>query len=271
MRIGVSNLLWTPDLDEDVARLLNRRGIDAIDVAPTRYFDDPGAASPAEVRLVQRFWKERGIGITGMQALLHGTVGLSIFGDEAIRRRTHDHLVAMMKLGAELGATQLVFGSWRNRDRSGQTESEAMERAGAFFAELAVCAERLGVCLTIEPISERYGNNFLVDHDEAARLVEQVGSPAFKLTLDVGCVGLAGEDAADVVRRHANLVSHVQLAEYQLAPLDSGNSLHAIAGPVITRGLPGRVACIEALTPPDVSPLDAIAQSLDVAQRHYMG
>ena len=47
MRLAVSNLLWTPDLDAAVADLLNRRGIDAIDVAPTRYFDDLAAASTA--------------------------------------------------------------------------------------------------------------------------------------------------------------------------------------------------------------------------------
>jgi sugar phosphate isomerase/epimerase len=130
-------------------------------------------------------------------------------------------------------------------------------------------AAGLGVCLSIEPISERYGNNFLVDHDEAAVLVERVGSGAFRLTLDVGCAGLAQEDVAGIVERHAHLVSHVQLAEFQLAPLSPGNPVHARAAPVLRSSLPGRVACIEALKPPEMSAVASISQCLDVAQRHY--
>ncbi|MBA3479193.1 MAG: sugar phosphate isomerase/epimerase [Lautropia sp.] len=269
MRLGVSNLLWTRDLDEPVAALLDRRGIDTIDLAPTRYFDDPAAATPGDLRQVRGFWASRGIAITGLQALMHGTTGLNIFGDRRARRRTLEHLRVVMNIGAGLGATQLIFGSSRNRDRGALAATDAMDSAAEFFGGAATEAAGLGVCLTIEPISARYGNNFLVDHDEAARLVERVGHPAFRLTLDIGCLGLAGEDTTAVMQRHASLISHVQLAEYQLQPLSADNPLHAIAGPIVAAGLPGRVACIEALKPPDNSSIDAIAQSLDVAQLHY--
>jgi D-psicose/D-tagatose/L-ribulose 3-epimerase len=269
MRIGISNLLWTRDLDDAVAGLLNRRGIDAIDVAPTRYFDDLATASTAELRAIRRFWQARGIAITGMQSLLHGTTGLSIFGDETARQRTREHLSVVFRIATQLGATQLVFGSWRNRDRGALPVAEAMDRAAEFFGDVAAEAWQHGVRLSIEPISERYGNNFLCDHDEAAQLVERVGSPGFGLTLDLGCIGLAQEDVGAIIQRHERLISHVQLAEYQLAPLSPDNPLHARAGPVVDRRLPGRVACIEALKPSDISSLDAIAQSLDVAQRHY--
>jgi len=269
MRIGVSNLLWTPDLDEAVASLLNRRGIDTIDVAPTRYFDDLDNTPSAALHAVRNFWRDRGITITGLQSLLHGTEGLNIFGDGAIRRRTRARLRAAMRVGAELGARQLVFGSWRNRDRGSLTMEAAENSAADFFGEVATDAARLDVCLTIEPISERYGNNFLIDHDEAARLVERVDLSSFRLTLDVGCAGLAQEDIAGILRRHERIISHVQLAEYEMAPLNAANPWHRRAGPVVRQALPGRVACIEALKPPDMSSLEAIAQSVDVAQRLY--
>lgn len=269
MRIGVSNLLWTRDLDADAARLLNQRGIDAIDIAPTRYFDDVATATPGELRAIRRFWQEHGIEITGMQALLHGTEGLDIFGDAPTRLRTSQHLGATLEMGAALGARQLVFGSGRNRDRGALDLDDAIERAAHFFGELAAQAARLGVCLSVEPISERYGNNFLVDHDEAARLVSRVGNAGFGLTLDIGCVAIAGEDVGEIVRKYGALIGHVQLAEYRLAPLRADNPTNALAGPVVRAALPGRVACIEALKPPDLSSLDAIAQSLDVAQAHY--
>jgi len=269
VRIGVSNLLWTRDLDETIADLLNRRGIDAIDLVPTRYVDDVAGVTTAQLRDIASFWSGRGIEIVGMQSLLHATSGLNVFGDADARRRTTDHLRAVLRFGAEVGARQMVFGSWRNRRRGALDPGVALESAAAFFGEAAHEAQRLGVCLAIEPISVRYGNDFLVDHEEAARLVERVGHAAFRLTLDVGCIGLAGEDPAAVVQRHAHLISHVQLAEYELVPLLAGNPVHAAAGTVLSKCLPGRVACIEALKPPEMSAVDAVAQCLDVAQRHY--
>ncbi len=269
MRLGVSNLLWTQDQDEAVADLLNRRGIDAIDLVPTRYVDDVAAVDTARLHGIRRFWAARGIEIVGMQSLLHATTGLDIFGDAEARRRTAEHLHAVLRFGAEVGARQMVFGSWRNRRRGALAADAALESAAAFFGEVALQAARLGVILTIEPISARYGNDFLLDHDEAARLVQRVGHAAFRLTLDVGCMGLAGEDPAVVVQRHGHLASHVQLAEFELAPLRADNALHASAGAALMAALPGRVACIEALQPPEMSALDAVARCLDVAQRHY--
>lgn len=268
MRIGISNLLWTRDQDEAVAALLNRRGIDAIDVVPTRYVDDVATVATSRLHDLRRFWAARGIEIVGMQSLLHATEGLDIFGDPETRRRTAAHLEAVLRFGAEIGARQMVFGSWRNRRRGALPAAAALESAAAFFGEVALQAARLGVILTIEPISGRYGNDFLLDHEEAAALVQRVGHAAFRLTLDVGCIGLAGEDPADVVQRHGHLVSHVQLAEFELAPLRADNPLHASAAAALA-ALPGRVACVEALQPPRMSALDAVAQCLDVAQRHY--
>lgn len=60
MRVGVSNLLWERDLDRDAARLLQRRGIDAIDIAPTRYFDRIAEATGEDWRAIRRFWRLAG-------------------------------------------------------------------------------------------------------------------------------------------------------------------------------------------------------------------
>jgi D-psicose/D-tagatose/L-ribulose 3-epimerase len=269
MRLGCSNLLWTADLDPAAAALLAEHGIDSIDVAPTRYEDDIASAAPARWRELRRWWAQRGITITGLQSLLHGTRGLDIFGDPSVREQTAEHLRVNLRIAVELGATQLVFGSWRNRMRRSLDSKRALARAADFFGPLGEEAAVLGVCLGIEPISARYGNDFLVDHDEAAALVERVSSRGFGLVLDVGCAALAGEDVAAVAQRHAALVRHAQIAEFELAPLDPANPIHAVAGPALRAALAGRVASVEALAPPHMPALEAIAQSLAVAMRHY--
>lgn len=269
MRIGVSNLLWAPDRDAAVAALLAERGIDAIDLAPTRYFAPDRPIDPAAALRVEAFWRERGIAIVGLQSLLHGVPGLALFGEAASRAALGERIERAIALATRLGATQLVFGSWQNRRRGGLPLAAAVDLAARFFRPLAERAHDHGIRLGIEPIFAGYGNDFLTDHDEAATLVEAVAHPGMGLVLDVGCAGLAGEDLAEVLRRHGPRIGHVQLAERALAPLSAANPWHAQAGPLLAAALPGRVACIEALVPPEDDPLAAIARSLDVAQRWY--
>ncbi|HZX63914.1 MAG TPA: hypothetical protein VFE76_00905, partial [Myxococcales bacterium] len=67
MRIALSNVAWEVHEDEEVARLLARNSINAIDIAPGKYFPDPQSAKPEEVARVRRSWADRGVAITGMQ------------------------------------------------------------------------------------------------------------------------------------------------------------------------------------------------------------
>ncbi len=278
MKIGVSNLLWPPAHDARVAALLAARGIDCIDIAPTRYFPADRPPDRARIDAVAAFWRSRGIRIVGMQSLLHETTGLALFGDDDARARMHAHLERAILIGSALGATRLVFGSWQNRLRGALPLADAIERAAAFFRPLAERAADSGLQLGVEPIFAGYGNDFLVDHDEAGALVGAVGSPGFGLVLDVGCAGLAGEALAAVVRRHRRLIGHVQLAERDLAPLSSDNRWHETAGEALGAlseaaddDTPARIACIEALTPAGTDPVDAVGTCLDVAQRWYAG
>ncbi|WP_357432391.1 hypothetical protein, partial [Micromonospora sp. NPDC049679] len=80
MRLAVSNIAWDVSEDEKIAALLCRNSINAIDIAPGKYFPIPVAALDEDIARVKEWWAERGIEITGMQALLFGTTGLNLFG-----------------------------------------------------------------------------------------------------------------------------------------------------------------------------------------------
>ena len=87
MRLAISNIAWDTAEDEAIATLLHRFGVDAIDVAPGKYFPEPAKATDEEIARVKNWWSERGIEITGMQALLFGTTGLNVFGPPEFRMR----------------------------------------------------------------------------------------------------------------------------------------------------------------------------------------
>lgn len=267
MRIAVSNIAWDPAEDEAAAALFARLGIDAIDIAPGKYFGDPQAARAEDVAKVRGWWAERGIEITGMQALLFGTSGLNVFGDDASRRAMLDRLAAVCRVGGLIGATRLVFGSPRNRDRSGLSDAHALERAVPFFRALGDRALDHGVAVCLEPNPAQYGCNFMTTTAEAAAVVTHVDHAGIRLNLDTGTLAINGEDATAAVAQHASLVGHVHASEADLVPVGDAKAPHAEVARELRRLLPGHVVSIEMLPTANEPHL----QSIERAARFVLG
>ena len=218
MRISISNIAWEKDEEPEIAELLGRLGVTAVDVAPGKYFPDVAAASDADIRKVRRWWEERGISIYGMQSLLFGTKGLNVFGDRDSQERLLEHLRHVCRVAGGLGAKRLVFGSPKNRDRSGLSDREADDIALRFFTRLGDIARCHGVVITLEPKPVCYGTNWITTTKEAYAFVKALGNPGIAMQLDTGTVITNSEDTAEF-SEVKNAVGHVHLSEPGLLPL----------------------------------------------------
>ena len=269
MRIAISNLAWTVSDDKKMVPLLNKYGIDAIDIAPGKYFPDIGNTHSSEMGRVRDWWATRGISITGMQALLFGTTGLNLFGD----RRTQDsmlvHLEAICRIGAELGATKLVFGSPKSRDRSSLSDEQAHSRAISFFRRLGEVASGYGVLFCLEPNPPCYGANFMINSAETARVVEAVAHPAIRMQLDTGAIAINGEDPGQIIREHGLLIGHVHASEPDLVVLGDGTADHGRTASTLQAFLPDQIVSIEMLPPKGEDPLTGLERAMTVAIHHY--
>ena len=269
MRLAISNIAWDVPEDEALARLLRRYAVDAIDVAPSKYFADPVHAADQDIARVKLWWADRGMAITGMQSLLFGTTGLNLFGPAQVQDRMLGHLAAVCRIGAGLGATRLVFGSPKNRDRSGLDDGEAMALAVPFFRRLGDLAQSCGVLICLEPNPPRYGANFMTTTAETAGVVEQVGHAAIKMQLDIGALTINGEDAATELAKCAGLVGHVHLSEPDLLPLGDGATDHAKVNAALVRYLSDPLVSIEMLATKNEPHLVAIERALQAAIKNY--
>jgi sugar phosphate isomerase/epimerase len=269
MRLAISNIAWDVEEDELIAQLLCRHDIDAVDVAPGKYFPDPANASDEDIKRVRAWWAKRGIAITGMQALLFGTSGLNVFGPSGVQDAMLAHLAAVCRIGAGLGAVRVVFGSPKNRDRSGLTDPEAMAVAVPFFRRLGDIAAANGVFICLEPNPPCYGANFMTTSAETAQVVEQMAHPAIRMQLDTGSLTINGEDAAGVLESYANLIGHVHASEPDLLPLGDGGTDHAKVHAALAQCLPGQLVSIEMVATKDESHIVSIERALKVAIRHY--
>lgn len=271
MRLAISSIAWDISEDEDVASLLKRHRVDAIDVVPGKYFPEPAKATDEEVAKVKNWWADRGIEITGMQALLFGTTGMNVFGSHAIQDAMLKHLAAVCRVGAGLGATRLVFGSPKNRDRNGLSDEQAMNIAVPFFRRLGEVALSYGVVICLEPNPLCYGANFMTTSAETAEVVRQVALPAIRMQLDTGAIMINGEDIVAVAKLHndGSLIGHIHASEPDLVPLGEGGVNHATVAACLKQLLPEHIVSIEMLATRNELHLVSIERALDVAIRCY--
>lgn len=269
MRLSISNIAWQPEEDQRIATLLEQHQIDAIDIAPGKYFSSPELATKAEVMAVKQWWHERGISIIGMQSLLFGTTGLNVFGDKASRLGLLARLQAIFRIAGILGATRLVFGSPRNRDRHSLSDQEATDSAIQFFQQAANYAADEGVLLCLEPNPVCYGANFMTNSQETALVVKAVNHPALRMQLDTGAITINQEDVAQVLNSYAALIGHVHASEPQLVPLGDNGTDHGKMASALAQSLPKAIVTIEMLATETEPALQSISRALHVAIQAY--
>ncbi|CAB3889220.1 sugar phosphate isomerase/epimerase family protein [Achromobacter deleyi] len=269
MRLAISNIAWDVFEDPEILKLLQRFDVDAIDVAPAKYFANPMRATSTDIAAVKNWWGDRGIEITGMQALLFGTVGLNVFGTNEVQDALQEHLAAICRIGEGLGATRLVFGSPKNRDRSGLSDDQALAKAVSFFRRTGNIALQHGVIICLEPNPACYGANFMTTSAETAEVVKAVNHPAIRMQLDTGALSINGESIDPMLDRYADLIGHIHASEPDLVPLGDAETNHEVLHESIARRLPDHIVSIEMVATKSEGHLSSIERALSFAVNHY--
>ena len=265
MRVSISNIAWEEPDDESVSSLLREMGVGLVDIAPGKYFPNPEACDSNAISRVRDWWTRRGITLSGMQALLFGTTGLNLFGDDG--RMLH-HLKAVCKLAGALGIRPITFGSPRNRDRGDLTTAQAVKEAVDFFRRVGDHALTFGVELCLEPNPPSYGCNFMTTTAETAEVVALADHPAVRLQLDTGAMTMNQEDPRQTVKHYHPLIGHVHASEPNLVPLGAGEVDHDVVAEALTRYLPEVVVTIE-MRAIDRRPTDWLPDPIQLARAKY--
>lgn len=265
MRISISNIAWDTQFDSQVLDILLAEGVDAIDIAPGKYFPDVPNTTRAEARAVRQFWNSQGIDLVGMQSLLFGAGDIHVFGETS--EKVYDRLCDVIVLAEWLGITRLTFGSPKNRRVDGMPADQATCLAIDFFRRVGRFARERGVVFCLEPNPVEYGADFMTDTPSTARIVELVDHPAVKMQLDLGAVQMNGEHGNfdELIVKYYGLVGHVHVSMPQLAPVTDG--VLANLGPAVKQFLPGHIATIEMLA--SSAPLDQIHHAVQTSKRIF--
>jgi sugar phosphate isomerase/epimerase len=243
MKLAVSNIAWPETADDQALRILQRCGVEGIEIAPTKVWPQPLLATHESVVSYRRFWEDRGLRIVALQALLFGRPDLAIFGSAAQRRETLEYLYRIIELAHKLGARALVFGSPKNRQTMGTGAAEVEEIALSFFRLLGVHAQAHGVHFCLEPNPVEYACDYITTGADGVALASRVGQPGFGLHLDSAAMTLSHDCVEAVCRSALPYWVHFHVSEPFLACIGSAGVDHRRFAEVIrTLAFPGWIS-----------------------------
>lgn len=216
-QLAVSAIAWDYAQDNDVATILQKSGVGAVELAPTKIWpekiaDDPLAVTDEEIEAVLSLWASYGVKPVAMQSMLFLKPEMTIFHDESERQKTLDYLKRFIVLSGRLGVGRMVFGSPKNRQvPETMSVDNAWSIATHFFRELGEEAERNNVIFCIEPNPKDYNCNFVTNATGGAKLVREVNTPGFQLHLDAAGMTLAG-DNEQAILDNADILKHFHIS-----------------------------------------------------------
>ncbi len=206
MNLCASDIAWPLEREEEAFAILQESGLERIELAPTRRWSDLQNVPEGEPDKLAEKLKAFGLRPAAFQAVLFGKPELTVFGEQ--QRQCLEYLKAVTELAAKLGATRIVFGSPKNRQRGSMPEEEAESRAVEFFSELGDHAARHGVMHCLEANPPEYHCDFMTRIHEAAAIVEKVNSPGIGLQFDAGGIRISNDDPVDVIPRFGPQIKH---------------------------------------------------------------
>lgn len=81
------------------------------------------------------------------------------------------------------------------------------------FLDLAQPAK---ITLLIEPISDFYGNNFLINHFEVIEFINKINSPNLKLLIDTGNLDYFKNDINTFLKKNLNQCKHIHISNINI-------------------------------------------------------
>ncbi len=199
----------------DACKAIRKAGYTGIEIAPFTLAETPVEVTAAQRAGYRDIMASEGLTFVGLHWLMLSPKGLHVTGpDEALRRRSWDHIRALIDLCADLGpGGVLVFGSPNQRKTTGGLNREQATRNYIDgLASVAQQAESRGVTVLVEalPVAQ---SDVVQTLAEAVGIVTEINSPAIRTMFDVHNAVDELESHAVLVDRYFEFIHHVHVNE----------------------------------------------------------
>lgn len=251
MKISISNLAWRVDEDQSkVIELLDRHNIECIELANRK----------------QNFKQvlESGRSVCSMQSIFDPE-GFELFGSELDRSMLELKFFRVLSDAENIKCGNIVYGCPKSRRMPEFNRSSERDRVFSEVVEMfrEVADSKKSITIAIEPVSERYGSQFLTNFREAVKFVKKIDRANVKVNLDLANI-LETDVSSDEVIRDLKYVSHVHVSEISLGKIERHEELKKIIRHIAENESHRLIFSIEAL---DLT-IDEIDQSLEALKSY---
>jgi sugar phosphate isomerase/epimerase len=116
MKLSISNIAWSQDLDDAIYNLLQSEGLDGIEIAPTRIYPEaPYSHTDDAVAWSSQLSKKYQLAVSSMQSIWYGRTE-NLFRSVQERTALLDYTKMAIDFAAAINCHNLVFGCPRNRN-----------------------------------------------------------------------------------------------------------------------------------------------------------
>jgi len=209
MKISASNIGWKKEYDQNMYSWMSKQGIEGLEIAPTRIFQQ----SPYEQLTEAKEWAKEikgkyNLEVTSMQSIWYGRTE-NIFASKEQREALVQYTKKAIDFAEIIGCGNLVFGCPRNRSyEAGMDISVADE----FFGVLGDYAYEHGTVIAMEANPPIYNTNYCNTTGSAVELVQRVDSKGFKINLDIGTM-IENKESVECLFGKTELINHVHISE----------------------------------------------------------
>ena len=207
MKLSISNIAWDKQYDGEMYAFLKQQGIQGVEIAPTRLFDDPYNNLELANQYADMLKNKYNLQISSMQSIWYG-VDINIFASKEDRDFLMDYTKKAIIFAKSMDIKNLVFGCPKNRNMpQGKSGEEVME----FFKTLGDFAFENGTTLSLEPNPTIYNTNFLNTTKETCEYVKAIDSEGLKVNIDFGTI-LYNKENPHLIKTYKTVVNHIHLS-----------------------------------------------------------
>src|ERR1035441_7624195 len=199
----------------DACRAIRKAGYSGIEIAPFTLAATPGEITAAQRAEYRDIMGSEGLQFAGLHWLMVSPKGLHVTGPDAeLRRRSWDHIRALIDLCADLGPDGvMVFGSPQQRKTTGGlTREQATRNFIDGLAGVAPQAAQRGVKVLVEALPAAQ-SDVVQTLAEAGAIVGGIGGPAIRTLFDVHNAIDEEDPHAALVDRYFEFIRHVHVNE----------------------------------------------------------
>lgn len=243
MKLSISNIAWSKELDGEMYQFLKTMGYQGLEIAPTRIFPENPYNKLTEASDFASWLKDRYcLEISSMQSIWYGRQE-KIFGSEADRKALMSYTRKACVFAKAVGCKNLVFGCPRNRETTDLSHDYPI--AIDFFHALGEMALEHDTTIAMEANPTIYNTHFINYTTQAIELVDKCNTEGLKVNVDLGTIIYNGE-SIDYLNTMGEYINHIHISEPGLKPISfERKKMHADLLAIAKQTVPNKYVSIE--------------------------